>query len=171
MTTTRIKARTARRSITAAARHTPYAAGSLVPQNTMMATIPSAAQRKTRAHLRPGVRVRPSSCRRTGTLPASTDGSAGPRGRGPWDPCIVLYPKKRCIVRVSCLQNGHAEQTTLRDERPREDIPYHKERPAGSDKAHYGAHEKVEGSGKPWLSLLSTSAYQGARECYRAGLV
>jgi hypothetical protein len=22
-----------------------------------------------------------------------------------------------------------------------------------SDKAHYGAHEKVEGSGKPWLSM------------------
>jgi hypothetical protein len=25
----------------------------------------------------------------------------------------------------------------LRDERPREDVPYHKERPAGSDNGHY----------------------------------
>jgi hypothetical protein len=53
---------------------------------------------------------------------------------------MVLCPKKRCIVRISCLQNRHAEQTTLRDERPREGVPRHKERPSGSDNGHYVTH-------------------------------
>jgi hypothetical protein len=71
---------------------------------------------------------------------------------------MVLYPKKRCIVRVSCLQNRHAEQTTLRDEQPREDIPYHKERPAGSDKAQ-SVNQRTFSLGKPPVPSHVTSVY------------